>query len=109
MCHSLKLSALDAMKDRYANIFADLRSVLLNLHKQYQYSAKALIELQIMAEAMAEKMLKPVNLEGTGWMPHLSNCLDVLLRQYLVFVNHFENTVGGILGLLMFKAEQNLS
>lgn len=109
MCHSLNLSALDSKKDRYAGIFADLRSVLLNLHKQYQYSAKALIELKVMAEAMTEKMLKPVNLEGTGWMPHLSNCLDVLLRQYLVFVNHFENTVEGILGLLMFKAEQNLS
>lgn len=32
ICHSLKLSALNAMTDRNANIFADLRSVLLNLH-----------------------------------------------------------------------------
>lgn len=60
----------------------------------------------MLAEAMAE--LNPVNLEGTRWMPHPVNCLDVLLRRYLVFGNHFENTIEAILVLLMFKAEQNL-
>lgn len=60
----------------------------------------------MLAEAMAE--LNPVNLEGTRWMPHQNNCLDVLLRRYLVFGNHFENTVEAILVLSMFEAEQNL-
>lgn len=55
------MGALDATKDRDAKIFADLRSVMLNLHNYYHYSAKALRELQILAEAMDEKMLKPVN------------------------------------------------
>lgn len=66
------MGALDATKDRDAKIFADLRSVMLNLHNYYHYSAKALRELQILVEAMDEKMLKPVNLEGTSWMHNLS-------------------------------------
>lgn len=71
--------------------FADLKSVLLILHKHYHYSAKAVRELQMLAEAMDEKMVKPVNLEGTRWMPHLSKCLLVLLQKYSIFVNHFDN------------------
>lgn len=27
-------------------------------------------------------------------MPHLSGCLDVLLKQYNVFITHFENSGG---------------
>lgn len=57
-------------------------------------------------EAISE--LNPVNPERTRWMPHQNNCLDVLLRRYLVFGNHFENTIEAILVLLMLKVEQNL-
>lgn len=56
VCHRLELGALDAMKDRDAKIFADLRSIMLNSHKHYHYSAKALRELQMLAEAMDEVM-----------------------------------------------------
>ena len=55
--------------------------MLLNLHKQYQYSAKALIELQMLAEAMAEKMLKPVNLKGT--LSVKGHLMDAPLKQLL--------------------------
>ncbi|XP_052259994.1 zinc finger protein 862-like [Dreissena polymorpha] len=96
--HRLELGALDAMKAKDAKVFLDLISVLLNLHKHYHYSPKALRELQLLAEAMEEKMIKPVNLQGTRWMPHLSSSLEVLLKQYCTFVAHFENTVEGKIG-----------
>lgn len=50
-----------------------------------------------MAEAMEVKVLRPANLEGTRWMPHLSRSLAVLLKNdtYRVFVTHFEDIVQG--------------
>ncbi|XP_060562819.1 zinc finger protein 862-like [Ruditapes philippinarum] len=95
--HRLELGALDAIKDRDAEMFSDIKSLLLRLHKHYHYSAKALRELKSLAEAMEVKMLKPANLEGTRWMPHLSRSLAVLLKpaSYCVFVTHFEDIVQG--------------
>lgn len=95
--HRLELGALDAIKDRDAEMFSDIKSLLLRLHKHYHYSAKALRELKSLAEAMEVKMLKPANLEGTRWMPHLSRSLAVLLKPeaYSVFVTHFEDIVQG--------------
>ena len=92
-----------------AKLFADLKSVLLNLHNHYHYSPKALRELKALSEAMEQKMVKPVNLQGTRWMPHLSGCLDVLLRQYQVFVAHFENTVQGKIGTIDVQSRAKLS
>lgn len=46
VCHRLDLGALDTMKDRESNLFSDLKSVLIHLHKHYHFSAKALWELQ---------------------------------------------------------------
>lgn len=93
--HRLELGALDAIKDRDAEMFSNIKTVLLLLHKHYRYSAKAMRELKLLAEAMEEKALRPANLEGTRWMPHLSRSLDVLLKAYKVFVNHFEDTAEG--------------
>lgn len=108
VCHRLELGALDAMKERDNKIFSDLKSVLLNLHKHYHYSPKALRELKLVSEAMEQKMIKPVNLQGTRWMPHLSGCLDVLLRQYNVFITHFENTVEGKIGTVDVQSRAKL-
>lgn len=93
--HRLELGALDAMKQRDAQIFSDLKSVLMMIHKHYHYSAKALRELQMVAEAMEIKLIRPTNLEGTRWMPHLSKSLENLLKSYVVIVNHFEDTIQG--------------
>lgn len=96
--HRLELGAIDAMKERDGKLFADIKSVLMYLHKHYHYSPKALRELQLLSDAMEDKMAKPVNLSGTRWMPHLSRCLDVLLNKYCTFVAHFENTLEGRTG-----------
>lgn len=93
--HRLELAVLSALKNKEAAVFADIKSVLLLLHKHYHYSAKALRELQSLTEAMEVKMLRPANLEGTRWMPHLSRSLAILLKPdtYRVFVTHFEDIV----------------
>ncbi|XP_014669372.1 PREDICTED: uncharacterized protein LOC106810507 [Priapulus caudatus] len=93
--HRLELGVLDALKERDSVIFSDIKSALLHLHKHYHYSAKALRELKSLAEAMEKKMMKPANLDGTRWMPHLSRSLAILLKPetYSVFVTHFENIV----------------
>ncbi|KAJ8304868.1 hypothetical protein KUTeg_018451 [Tegillarca granosa] len=57
----------------------------------------------MLAEAIEEKMLRPVNLEGTRWMPHLSGSLDVLLKKYNIFVAHFENVVAAKTGFSLCK------
>lgn len=88
--HRLELGALDATKDRDAAMFSDKKSVLLYLHKHYHYSAKAMRELQELAEAMEQKSLKPTNLYGTRWMPHFSRALEILLKSYTMFVNHLK-------------------
>ncbi|KAH3696237.1 hypothetical protein DPMN_083702 [Dreissena polymorpha] len=46
------------------NFFADIKSVLIQLHKHYHYSSKAMRELQELAVAMGHKILRPANLEG---------------------------------------------
>jgi len=43
---------------------------------------------------MEEKILKPGNLKGTRWVPHLHHALKVFLKDYKVIYGHFNNTVG---------------
>ena len=96
--HRLELGVLDALKERESVIFSDIKAALLHLHKHYHdYSAKALRELKNLADAMMTKMVRPANLDGTRWMPHLSRSLTILLKPetYRVFVTHFEDIVEG--------------
>ena len=67
---------------------------LQSIYKHYHYSPKALRELKELAEAMEEKILKPGNLKGTRWVPHLHRALKVFLKDYKVIYGHFNNTVG---------------
>lgn len=87
--HRQELGAVSAMKGKDGKMFEDLKSVLMNIHKHYHTSAKAVRELQMLSDAMEEKMAKPVNLSGTRCMPHLSCCLDVLLSKYNTSVARF--------------------
>ena len=43
------------------------------------------------------KMVRPANLDGTGWIPDLSRSLTILLKPetYCVFVTHFEDIIEG--------------
>ena len=73
--HRLELGILDAMKKEKQ--LKDVNETLQGLYKHYHYTAKALREV---AEALEITVLKPVNVMGTRWVPHLSRALTVLLR-----------------------------
>lgn len=76
----------------------DIQDVLTNTYKQYHYSPKALRELRNIADALEEKVLKPTNLHGTRWLPHVQKALTVLLKNYTVIVTHFDHITGGKIG-----------
>lgn len=84
--HRLELAVLDAIRNRDGQLLAEVKSMLVMIHKHYHYSAKAVREL---------KMIRPANLEGTRWMPNLSGSLDALVKSYNIIVAHFEDIVQG--------------
>ena len=45
----------------------------------------------MIADAMEKKVLKPVNLSGTYWLPYIHTAVKVLLKSYQVIVAHFED------------------
>lgn len=93
--HRLELAVLDAIRNRNGQLLADIKSMLVMIHKHYHYSAKAVRKLKMIAEAMEMKMIRPANLEGTRWMPHLSGSLDALVKSYNIIVAHFEDIIQG--------------
>ena len=75
VAHRLERGILDAIKENAR--LKKLQEILIFLYKQYHYSPKALRELRTIAEALEEKVLKPVNLGGTRWLPYISRALKV--------------------------------
>lgn len=96
IAHRLELAANNAIKSQ--KIMRDIQDVLTNTYKQYHYSPKALRELRNIADALEEKVLKPTNLHGTRWLPHVQKALTVLLKNYTVIVTHFDHITGGRIG-----------
>ena len=90
MAHRLELAVLHSIRD--SQLLQDLKDVLNKLHKHYHYSAKALRELKLVAEAMEATALKPTRLSGTRWTPHMSQALKHLCDAYPILVQHFQHT-----------------
>jgi hypothetical protein len=89
IAHRLELAANSAIKHHI--IMKEIQDLLHFLYKHYQYSPKALHELRMIGEALEEKILKPTNLSGTRWLPHIYKALDVLVRGYRALLSHFEH------------------
>ncbi|XP_062580302.1 zinc finger protein 862-like [Saccostrea cucullata] len=96
IAHRLELAANNAIKSQ--KIMKDIQDILTNTYKQYHYSPKALRELRIIADALEEKVLKPTNLHGTRWLPHVQKALAVLLKNFTVIITHFDHIRGGRIG-----------
>ena len=92
IAHNLELAILDGLKEDH--LLSSIKDMLQSIYKHYHYSPKALRELKELAEAMKEKILKPGNLKGTRWVPHLHRALKVFLKHYKVIYGQFNNTVG---------------
>ncbi|XP_033756125.1 uncharacterized protein LOC117338870 [Pecten maximus] len=87
----LELAATNAIKQH--RLMRDVQDLLTNVYKQYHYSPKALRELRQIAESLEEKVLKPGNLHGTRWLPHVHGALKIVVRDYMVIVAHFEHII----------------
>lgn len=72
--------------------------MFLAIYKQYHYSPKQWQELKTVAMAVEEKVVKPTNLGGTRWLPHVQRGLQTLLQNYKAVVMHLENGVEGWVG-----------
>ncbi|XP_068749056.1 zinc finger protein 862-like [Montipora capricornis] len=90
VAHRLELAILDAFKGE--SILPELKDLLQGIYKHYHYSAKALRELNELAQVLELSVLKPVSVLGTRWTPHLHRALKVFLQNFTVIYTHFENT-----------------
>lgn len=76
VAHRIERGILDANKEN--KDLEKLQDVLQMLYKEYHQSPKALRELRMVANALEEKVLKPVNLKGARWLPYISRACKVI-------------------------------
>ena len=90
MAHKLELAILDGIKD--VQYFDDLAEMLKGLYKHYHYSAKALGELDELANIMGESYNRPVNVTGSRWVPHNFRALKVVCKNYKIIHAYMHRT-----------------
>ena len=72
--------------------------VLQLIWKTYHYSPKSTRELQAVASELGVNVLKPTQVSGTRWLPHISRALNVLIKpvgdgsgQYAAMLCHMDH------------------
>ena len=78
--------------DERCSVLADRTDMLRSLHKHYYYSAKALRELQELANMMAQNCNCPVNVSGSTWVLHNCRALKVVYNKYKLIHAHMQET-----------------
>ncbi len=94
--HKVELAVVKSLE--HYDEFVKLRETLQSLYKEYHYSPKALRELKDLAEALEEKVSRPLNVLGARWLPHLQTALKILFDGFKVLVMHSQNTKEGRVG-----------
>ncbi|KAK5881723.1 hypothetical protein CesoFtcFv8_022488 [Champsocephalus esox] len=89
VAHRLELSALDSITS--VPLLAELKETLTGVYKHYSHSAKASRELHALGKVMGINVVKPGNIDGTRWLPHMSRALEGLVKNFKVTLVHFEN------------------
>ncbi|KAM9808826.1 zinc finger protein 862-like isoform 1-T1 [Syngnathus typhle] len=91
VAHLFERGLLDAIKEEAG--LGEIKDLLQGMYKHYHYSAKAFRELREVAVALEDKVLKPVNLLGTRWAPHMYRALKVLIGvNFRPLYTHFDHT-----------------
>ena len=91
IAHRLELALADTVKA--IPELEEAKSMLQGIWKYYHYSPKAVRELKELAESMQVRAYKAVKADGTRWVPHLKQALDVLLsKNYYTVVSHLQHT-----------------
>ena len=72
--------------------------VLQLIWKTYHYSPKSTRELKALASVLGVNILKPTQVSGTRWLPHISHALNVLIKpvgdgsgQYAALLCHMDH------------------
>lgn len=91
IAHRLELAANNAIKNHQS--MKKVQDILQHIYKHYHYSPKALRELRQIGESLEEKVMKPGNLGGTRWLPHIERALQILSKNYKVLLAHFEHVM----------------
>lgn len=94
--HRVELAVVKSLQ--HFEEFNKLRETLQSLYKEYHYSPKALRELTELAEALEEKVSRPLNVLGAHWLPHLETALKILFSGFKVLIMHSQNTKEGRVG-----------
>ena len=70
---------------------------------------KGLREIEDIADSLEEKVLKPTNLHGSRWLPHVQAALTVVTKNFTVIITHFDHIRGGRIGNAEVQGRQHIS
>ena len=95
--HRLELALLELQNS--CKSVEDVYNVLHLIWKTYHYSPKSMRELKSIADELETNTLKPTQVRGTRWLPHISRALKVFLGhspasesgQYAAVLMHIED------------------
>ena len=96
--HRLELALLDLQNE--CKTVEDVYNVLHLIWKTYYYSPKSTRALQAIASELDVNILKPTQVKGTRWLPHISRALKVFVGspasmsdvgQYATVLIHMED------------------
>ena len=94
--HRLELALLEMQKS--CQLVNTIYDVLQLIWKTYHYSPKSMRELQSIGTELGINVLKPTQVSGTRWLPHISRALKVLVTpgkdgsgQYSAVVYHMDH------------------
>ena len=94
--HRLELALLELQKS--CVLVSTVYDVLQLIWKTYHYSPKSTRELQSIGTELGINVLKPTQVSGTRWLPHVSRALKVLITpskdgsgQYAAVLCHMEH------------------
>ena len=94
--HRLELALVEVQKSCHQVEVA--YDVLQLIWKTYHYSPKSSRELQALASELGVNVLKPTQVSGTRWLPHISRALNVLIKpvgdgsgQYAAVLCHMDH------------------
>ncbi|XP_068671116.1 zinc finger protein 862-like [Montipora foliosa] len=96
LLHRLELALLEMQ--RSCKLLETVHGVLQLIWKTYHYSPKSTRELQTMGSELGVNVLKPTQVSGTRWLPHISRALKVMIEpgkegsgQYAAVLSHMDH------------------
>ena len=91
LAHRLELTAGDTIKE--VRKVREILDMMESIYKLYKVSPKMWREVREVGDLLEMKVLKPQRTQGTRWLAHLRNTLQVTTRNYGAVVGHLEDVI----------------